>query len=222
MKVVITAATDAEWMPARLNINNLYTGKGKRMQVIFHQSGVGMLSAAVAFSKLALKDNPDLIIQAGIAGSFDQKLPLGKVFVIKDEMLGDTGAEENSKWKDIFDMNLVKSNAFPFEKKKLNNPFLVEYNLLKLPQVSAITVNEISTNTSRIQQLIQKYDPVIESMEGAALHYVGKETNTAFIQIRSISNYVGDRNKSNWKISEAIENLNQCLLKYLDKLYKIA
>ncbi len=221
MKVVITAATAAEWMPALLNMNNLYTGKSKRMQVLFHQTGVGMLSTAVSLTRLVLEDKPDLIIQAGIAGTFDQKMPLGKVLVIKDEFLGDMGVEENNKWKDIFDLKLTEGSDTPFEKKKLNNPFLAEYNLLKLPEVSAVTVNEISTNNNRIQQLIKKYNPVTESMEGAALHYVGRETNTPFIQIRSLSNYIGDRNKANWKIKEAIENLNQAVLKFTDKLYKI-
>lgn len=222
MKVVITAATAAEWMPAFQNINNLYCGKSKRMQVFFHQTGVGMLSAAVSLTKLALKDKPDLIIQAGIAGTFHQKIKLGNVFVINKEMLGDMGVEENGKWKDIFDMNLEKSSTYPFQKRQLGNPYLQEYNLLGMPVINAVTVNEVSTNSNRIQQLINKYDPVTESMEGAAIHYVGNETNTPFIQIRSVSNYVGDRNKKNWQIKTAIENLNQTILKYLDKLYKVA
>lgn len=221
MKVVITSATTAEWMPAFLGINNLYTGKSKRMQVLFHQTGVGMLATAVSLTRLVLEDKPDLIIQAGIAGTFNQQLNLGKVVAINDEILGDMGVEENNKWKDIFDLKLEQSNTAPFEKRRLSNPFLADFNLLKLPEVRAVTVNEISTNANRIHQLKKKYNPVTESMEGAALHYIGRETNTPFIQIRSISNYIGDRNKNNWKINEAIENLNQTLLKYTDKLYKI-
>lgn len=72
-----------------------------------------------------------------------------------------------------------------------------------------------------MQQLIKKYDPTIESMEGAALHYVCREFNIPFIQLRAISNYVGERDKSNWKIQEAIENLNQTILRFIDKLYKV-
>jgi futalosine hydrolase len=45
--------------------------------------------------------------------------------------------------------------------------------------------------------------------------------NVPFIQIRSISNYVGERDKTKWKMKEAIENLNQTLLKYVNRLYKI-
>jgi len=40
--------------------------------------------------------------------------------------------------------------------------------------------------------------------------------------MRAISNYIGERDKIKWKMKEAIENLNQHVLKYIDKLYKIA
>lgn len=58
-------------------------------------------------------------------------------------------------------------------------------------------------------------------MEGASLHYVCREANIPFIQMRAISNYIGERNKAKWKMKEALEALNDTLLKYLDKLYKV-
>jgi len=221
MKVVITAATTGEWMPTFLDVNELYTNHSKRMKLLFHQSGVGMLAAAISITRMVYEEKPDLIIQAGIAGTFDIKMNLGKVVVVNNEILGDTGVEEEGKWKDLFDLKLEKSSYHPFEKRKLPNQFLQEYNLLKLPEVASITVNEITTNKERMDQLIKKYDPIIESMEGAALHYVCREMNVPFIQIRSISNYVGERDKTKWKMKEAIENLNQTLLKYVDRLYKL-
>jgi futalosine hydrolase len=222
MKVVVTAATTGEWMPALLNIPDLYTCESNRFKVLFHQSGVGMLSSAVSLTSLMINDKPDFVIQIGIAGTFDNNLHLGKIVIVKDEMLGDMGVTEENKWKDIFDLKLEKSSYPPFEKRKLPNPFLEKFNVLKLPEVNAVTVNEITTDDNRIQQIIKKYDPVVESMEGAALHYVCREFNTPFIQMRSISNYIGDRDKANWKIKEAIDNLNQTLLKFVDRLYKIA
>ncbi len=222
MRVIITAATTGEWMPTFLDIDPVYMGESTRMKLLFHQGGVGMLSSAVSLTKLIFEEKPDLIIQAGIAGTFDNSMNLGKVLVVNEEMLGDMGVEEENKWKDIFDMKLEKSSYHPFEKRVLPNPFLEKYNLLKLPEVSSVTVNEITTRPERIQQIIKKYDPVIESMEGAALHYVGRSMSTPFIQMRAVSNYIGERDKSKWKMKEALANLNQALLKYVERLYKIA
>jgi len=208
-------------MPVFVNMNTLYTGESQRLKVRFHQSGVGMLASAVSLTRLVSEEKPDLIIQAGIAGCFDPDISLGKVVVVKEEILGDVGVEEEGKWKDIFDLKLEKSNYHPFEKRKLPNPWLSTYNLLKLPELTGITVNQISTQPTRIEQLKKKYGAVVESMEGAALHFICREANIPFIQIRAISNYVGERNKAHWKMKEAIEALNEVLVKYVDRLYKI-
>ena len=221
MRVIITAATVAEWMPSFLEMNTLYTSESQRLKVRFHQAGVGMLATAVSLTKLIAEEKPELVIQAGIAGCFDTTIPLGKVLAVHDEILGDMGVQEEGKWKDIFDLKLEKSSYHPFERRKLPNPWLSQYNLLKLSEVTAVTINEITTGDERIQQIVKKYNPVTESMEGAALHYVCREAGIPFLQIRAVSNYIGERNKSNWKIKEAIDNLNQVLIKYIDKLYKI-
>ncbi len=221
MKVVITAATTGEWMPAFLNINPLYTSESKRFKVVFHQSGVGMLATAVSLMQLVMEEKPDLIIQVGIAGTFDTKMNLGKVIAVNEETLGDMGVQEDGKWKDIFELKLEKSSYPPYERRKLPNPLLTQYNLLKLPVVSGITVNQISTDEKRIEQLIKKYNPTIESMEGAALHYVCREMNIHFLQIRGVSNFIGERDKTKWQIKLAIDNLNETLLKQITQLYKM-
>ena len=222
MRVFITAATIDEWMPSFLEMNTLYTSESKRLKVMFHQAGVGLLASTVSIMKLVYEEKPDLIIQVGIAGCFDKSMKLGNVVAVKEDMLGDTGVEEEGKWKDIFDLKLEKPGYPPFEKKRLPNHHLEKYNLLKLPEVAAVTINEVSTRPDRINQLIKKYNPSLESMEGAALHYVCREMNVPFLQMRAISNYIGERDKTKWKMKEAIENLNQHVLKYIDKLYKIA
>jgi len=50
------------------------------------------------------------------------------------------------------------------------------------------------------------------------LHYIGRDLSIPFIQIRAVSNYVGERNKAKWKMQEAIYNLNETVLQYLDAL----
>lgn len=221
MRVVITSAMIDEWMPCFLNVDSLYTGDSSRFKIIFHQTGVGMLATTVALMRLIQDERPDLVIQAGIAGCFDTTIPLGKVVAVTEDVVGDMGVMEEGKWKDIFDLKLEKSSYHPYHKRKLPNQYIEKFNLLHLPEVTAVTVNEISTDEKRIEQLIKKYNPVIESMEGAALHYVCRTMNIPFMQVRSVSNYIGERNKENWKIKEAIDNLNKILLKYVEKLYSI-
>jgi len=222
MRVIITAATNGEWMPSFQKINPAYAGTNKRFSVGFHESGIGLLASSVSLMKMFVQETPSLIIQVGIAGCFDKKIPLGKVFAVKDDFTGDIGVMENKVWKDLFDLKLDNPNDAPYEKKSLPNPWLSQYNLLKLPTKKGVTVNTISTDKNKIDLYSGRYKATLESMEGAALHYMGRDLNIPFIQIRAVSNYVGERNKAKWNMQEAIYNLNETLLQYLDALNKIA
>ena len=222
MRVIITAATHGEWMPSFQKINPKYVGNNKKFSVGFHESGIGMLASSVSLMKMFVQETPTLIIQVGIAGCFDKKIPLGKVFAVKDDFAGDIGVMENKVWKDLFDMKFDKPNDAPYEKKSLPNPWLKQYNLLNLPTKKSVTVNTISTEKNKIALFSERYKAVLETMEGASLHYIGRDLTIPFIQLRAVSNYVGVRDKSKWKIQEAIYNLNETLIEYLDALYKTA
>ncbi len=220
MHVVITAATTGEWMPCFSDIDKRFTECNDKFKVHFHQSGVGMLATTFSLTKLVFEDKPDLIIQAGLAGCFDEDVALGKVLLIDTDIAADIGVEENGKWKDLFNLKLERSNYPPFKKKMLPNPNIEDLNLLKMETARGITVNEITTRKERIKQLQKKYNPLTESMEGAALHYVCRSMKIPFLQMRVISNYIGERDKTKWMLGDAIQNLNKALLQYIDKLYK--
>jgi len=222
MRVFITAATVGEWMPCFSKIDKLYTEKSKRFKVYFHQSGVGMMATSFSLTKLILEEKPDLLLQVGMAGCFNTSMALGKVMVVEKDHAGDLGVEEDGKWKDLFGLKLEKPNYHPYEKSALPNQYVKKFNLLNLKTVAGVTVNEITTRKDRIKQLVKKYEPVTESMEGAALHYTCRSTGTPFLQMRTISNYIGERDKSKWLIKESLDNLNTTLLNYIDKLYKMA
>ena len=205
MKILIVSATEMEVAIAREQLKD-------SPNISFHITGVGILAAAVSLTKLALTYKPELIIQVGIAGCFDASIDLGKLVLVKEEILGDTGVEENGEWKDLFKTKFIAPDDGPFTNCRLINKHLSAYNQLQLPSVTALTVNEITTRKERIAQLKSLYNPTIESMEGAALHYIGNDLNTPYLQIRGLSNYIGERDKSKWKIKEAVENANRALI----------
>ncbi|GEO09299.1 futalosine hydrolase [Segetibacter aerophilus] len=220
MNVVITSATQKETDQVRQSLTSAPPLENQELDLSFHVSGVGLLSSCFSISQLIFEQHPDLIIQAGIAGTFDNNFELGKVVVVKDELLGDLGVEEYGAFKDLFDLNLQTENLFPFTGRALHNRFLPEYNLGGLAEVTAITINEITTRPTRIEVLKAKYEPAIESMEGASLHYCCLQTSTPFIQIRAISNYVGERDKSKWNFKDALDNLTNAIIEYLKQLDK--
>ena len=81
-----------------------------------------------------------------------------------------------------------------------------------------MSVNEITTSRQKVKFYKQAFNPVIESMEGAALHYVCLMEKIPFVQIRGISNYIAERNKKNWNMKESISNLNNELIRLLKNI----
>ena len=84
--------------------------------------------------------------------------------------------------------------------------------------VKGISVNQITTDKKMIRFYKNHFDPSTESMEGAALHYVCLKEKIPFLQVRSISNYIGERNKKNWNMKDSIINLNRELVRLTESL----
>ena len=170
-------------------------------------TGIGLISTVYSLMKQISIKKPDIIIQAGIGGCFDKNIALGSVLAVKKDTIADLGVIEQRELKSLFDMGFIKPSRHPFSNGWLVNREKV-LKSVRLKKVSAVSVNHITTSRSIIDEYRKKFDPVIESMEGAALHYVCLLEKIPFLQLRSVSNYVGERNKKKWLIKESIENLN--------------
>jgi futalosine hydrolase len=218
MKCLLIAATAAEIAPFVDHYHNSEKKTYIEFDLHIMVTGIGMMATTYQLTNYLHKNKPDLIIMVGIAGCFKLNVPLGKVFAVKNEVFGDLGVREKDKWNDVFDLKIMPKNEFPFTNKKLVNDNKVILSRTKLSIVNAITINQISTSKKAIGILQKKYKPTIESMEGAALHYVALQQKIPFVQIRGVSNYIGERNKSKWKIKEAIENSNTVIIRLFESL----
>jgi futalosine hydrolase len=181
-------------------------------------TGVGLTATTYSLARQFRLKQPDLVIQAGIAGCFDRNIPLGSIVAVKQDTIADEGVLENGVFKTVFDLKLASPNLYPYKNGWLTNADTGIFKRNKYRAVKGISINRISTGARLIQSIIEKFDPAVETMEGAALHYTCLSEKTPFLQLRGISNYVGERNKSKWKMKEAIENLNKELIRLLEAL----
>ena len=217
MEIMLVAATELEIAPALewLQKNDFHTTAGKAVNVVI--TGIGSMQTTYRLMLAIQQQRPRAMIQAGIAGSFSLTCPPGTLVIVQEEALGDLGVEEEGNFKDLFDMNLQQPAIFPFTNTALLNPYTSFWARLGLPFVKAVTINEITTSPQRIRILQQKYSAIVESMEGAAFHYVALQQNIPFLQLRAISNMVGERDKKNWLMKESINLLNQQLINILQE-----
>jgi futalosine hydrolase len=211
MNILLVAATPFEIQPTIdfLHTQQFRIGKNEWNILI---AGIGGILTTYNLTTNLLANRPDYLIQAGIAGSFRPELIPGSVVCVAEELMGDLGAEEGNEFRDVFDLGLKKENETPFIGKILKNPNTEFGKKHGIIPVRSISVNEITTRRERIELLIKKYNPDIESMEGTAFHYVCLRESVPFFQIRAISNYVGERNKNNWSLGLAIDQLNKVII----------
>ena len=77
-------------------------------------------------------------------------------------------------------------------------------------------MNTIHGNDESILKVKQKFNPDIESMEGAAFAYCCNQYKLKWIEVRSISNQIEKRDRSKWNIPLAIKNLNEWLINFIE------
>lgn len=216
MQILLAAATMFEIQPT-VDYLRGQAGRDRVHSVTPLITGVGGIATTWTLIRQIDRANPDLVVQAGIAGCFTGKRP-GEVLVISEEILADLGVWEEQRFKSLFEMKLADKDGFPFVNGRLVNPHKRLLSLSSLEPVSAMTVNEITTDNEKIRWYQQNTAAVVESMEGGALHYVCLQAKVPFLQLRSISNAVGVRDKTKWDIPLAIARLNGELSSLLEKL----
>lgn len=181
-------------------------------------TGVGSTAAAYSLTRQIQKRTPELIIQAGIGGSFSDRYQPTTVLAVKEDVFADLGAYSSEGFDDIFDLGLASSSEKPFTNRMLLNEEAQRWNVLSLPLVRGATINRISSQRYEVESILKKYSPDVESMEGAALHYVCILEGIPFFQIRAVSNFVGERDKKRWKMKEAIDELNKSLRRMINEI----
>ncbi len=214
MNCLLTAATVKEIEPClpKMTRNN---SSAKTDLLV---TGIGLTATAYHLTKQLQLKKYDLVIQAGVAGCFDHSVPLGTVVAIKQDTIADQSVIELKQLKTLFDLKLVPNNQFPYKNMWLINPYKELLKKTKVKSVKGISVNEITTSKTKINFYRASFNAVAESMEGAALHYTCLMEQVPFLQLRSMSNYIGERNKKNWNMQSSIVNLNKVLIQLIENL----
>lgn len=172
-------------------------------------TGVGMVATAYALGRHLAANHYDLVLNLGIAGSFDRNLALGEVVEVTSDSFSELGAEDDSTFLPIEQLGFGQSSFNAGTSlAAIAAQFTNNQSSLSIKQVAGITVNTVHGNEQTIQQVNNRLTPQVESMEGAAFFYACHQAGIPGLQIRAVSNYVEKRNRDNWQIGLAIKNLN--------------
>ncbi|MEI7500453.1 MAG: futalosine hydrolase [Bacteroidota bacterium] len=180
-------------------------------------TGVGMVPTAYFLGKHLAMNRYDLVINAGIAGTFNKSLPPGSVVNVVEDCVPELGAEDGDRFLSVFELGLTDPDSPPYKNGKLFNDIFEKDSLVnleiirKLPKVRGITSSTVRGNAESIARIKKLAMADLESMEGAAFFFSCLTEKIPCLQLRAISNLVEQRDKSRWKLSLALKNLNKVL-----------
>lgn len=191
-----------------------------RFKVSLLVAGVGSITTAWAMTQwISLNEKPGFAVNAGIAGSYSDELAIGDVVMPLSDCFADAGIEDGPDFLTLPEAGLTAANEFPFRGGLLNADTGYSDKIKSLAKpVRAITVNTATGSETTRDKLLKKFNPDIETMEGAAFFYICARENIPFFALRAISNRVELRNKSNWNITLALERLSEKLKEILEIL----
>lgn len=190
---------------------------GNNFEILSLVTGVGSVASAWALKNwFAVNGKPDLAINAGIAGSYNEELNAGDIVMPYVDCFADAGIEDRENFITLFEAGLTKANEFPYKDGHLySDP--AYFNKLKdiIKPVKAITLNTATGSETSKAKWMKKFNPDIETMEGATFFYICTLEEIPFLAIRAISNKVEPRNRSSWNIALALNNLSEKLIEIL-------
>jgi futalosine hydrolase len=212
MTVLIAAATEAEVAPlvATFSGRAAHTWGAHDIELLI--TGIGMVATAARCSKALASGAYDLALNLGVCGSFDPALPPGCAVHVVTDRVAELGSEDGDGFLTIGEL------GFGGQHEMVNAAPPVNGALARLPSVRGITVNTVHGNDASIAAVRRRFNPQIESMEGAAFMYACLINHVPFAQVRAVSNIVERRNKAAWTMTAAVASLGTAARDILDGL----
>ena len=161
----------------------------KRAGVEVIASGVGPIEAALATAAALARRPYRAVINAGIAGVFPGQGEVGDAVLVGSETIAGLGLEGGGPLA-------LPDGAQLIDCVEADAALMAQCAGSGLRAVRGVTVSTITTTDETAVRLCSLYDAVVESMEGFAVLRAGTVAGIPALEVRGISNYVGDRAKS--------------------------
>ncbi|MFF3159264.1 futalosine hydrolase [Streptomyces sp. NPDC057910] len=180
-----------------------FRAAGHAVEIDVLPVGVGP-AAAAAGTAIALARTPyDLVVSAGIGGGFPGVAPLGSLVVASHLIAADLGAGSPEGFLPVTELG--------FGRDRLASPHRLCQDAARalgaLPG-PVLTVTTATGTAERAAELLARHpSAAAEAMEGFGVAEAADQYGLPVLEIRAISNSVGPRDRSAWRIGDALAAL---------------
>ena len=174
--------------------------------------GVGRTNAAAATTEAIIRDGAlDMVVNAGVAGALPGGgLSIGDVVVASRCVYAEEGMLVPSGFTDIAASGLAlgdfSGNAVPVDERALTRLSL----LFRCGPIA--TVATCSGTDAAAEEVVRRTGAIAEAMEGAAVVHAARRLGMPAVELRSVSNSTGDRDRQAWNLPKGLMALGEAVL----------
>ncbi len=192
--------------------------------VIFTHCGVGKVNAAHSATLMLENYNVDILVLFGIGGGYSGEV--GDIVIAESESYGEEGVLTKEGWKSM------ESMGFPLlkDEREYYNTFPMDTNLTQhtikalndagfnISSGNFVTVSQCSGTRESGEIMKKRFKGICENMEGAAVAHICTMYGIPMVEVRGISNIVGDRDMKKWNIKKAASKCNEAVIELIKRL----
>jgi len=189
------------------------SGFAERPYATVVQSGIGPVEAAIATARALAATRYTLVINTGIAGGFRDHVSVGDSVAVFEDYYVEIGREDG--------LELDLPSGAMLDEKVVSDPRLLspyKEGLLGSQLGIGVTSATVTTSDERAAYLAKRFNPSVESMEGFAVLRAARRASVPAIELRGISNLVGNRASNEWDFKAGRDAAVRAVDAFLDNL----
>lgn len=169
---------------------------------------VGPAAAAARTAAILATTPYDVVVSMGIAGGFVGQAAIGTIAVASECVAADLGAETPDGYQSLEEL------GFGFTRVAVSAPLAdrvtqalrsAGHTVSMGPILTMSTVTGTAVTATALAERVP--GAIAEAMEGFGVATAAQFMNIPVLEIRSISNPIGPRDRSAWRIKEALDAL---------------
>lgn len=186
-----------------------------RPDVIACCGGVGKVNAAMATQLLITLYHPDLIVNVGVAGCFED-VPIGTVVLVEDLVQHDFDISSLDDVEEGF-VGTIHRTVFPTaDLDRARAAMDATRHPYRVGRVA--TGDWFATDTPRAHRIAETFQPLLCEMEGCAAAQVCLRNGVPFMAIKSVSDCLFGNNDFDFNFPSAMAKLDAVVMDFLDHL----
>jgi futalosine hydrolase len=205
-------------------MKTIFEGELLQKQVKFTHCGVGKVNAAHSTTLLLENHDVDILILFGIGGAYSGSV--GDISIAESENYGEEGVLTENGWHsmEFTGLPLLKNE------REYYNTFQMDMELVKSAVKASeqcgfkansgnfVTVSQCSGTRESGKLMRKRFNGICENMEGAAVAHICTLYNIPLIEIRGISNIIGERDMKKWNIELASSNCTKAVMGLVESI----